>query len=141
MKVTFKINPRTKFYAVHAVNDLAEDETMVVTIQPLRKNRTLAQNRLMHQWFNEISESYHLTHGEIYAPKAWKEQLKRLFLGFDTMKLPNKDSVFLTKHTADCTTKELTEFMEKIEVYAADDLGLMLTRPEDLYFEAMGYKR
>lgn len=141
MKVTFRINPRTQFYAAKAVNDLPTDESMVVTIQPYRKNRTLAQNRLMHQWFNEISSSYHLTHGELYTAIAWKEQLKRLFLGFDTMKLPNKDSVFLTRHTADCSTKELTEFMEKIEAYAADDLGLQLTRPDDLYFEAMGFSR
>ena len=105
MKVTFRINQRTQFYAAKAVNDLPTDESMVVTIQPYRKNRTLSQNRLMHRWFNEISASYHLTHGELYSPLAWKEQLKRLFLGFDTMKLPNKDSVFLTRHTADCSTR------------------------------------
>jgi hypothetical protein len=117
---------------------LSLDKPVIITIDEYVKNRTNAQNRLMHQWFNKISEHYFLTAGEAYAPKAWKELLKDKFLGFDMMELPDGSVKAITKHTSDCSTTELTEFLEKIDHYAVTELGLMLPKPDDLYWEAMG---
>ena len=114
------------------------DKPIEVTVKEYEQNRSAAQNRLMHQWFNKISEHYFLTHGEAYAPLAWKEMLKEKFLGFDMIEMPDGSIKAITKHTSDCTVKELTVFMEKMEHYAVTELGLMLPRPDDLYWQAMG---
>jgi hypothetical protein len=117
---------------------LSLDKPVVITIEEYVKNRSNAQNRLMHQWFNKISEHYFLTQGEAYAPRAWKELLKDKFLGFDMVELPDGSVKAITKHTSDCSTTELTDFLEKIDHYAVTELGLMLPKPDDLYWEAMG---
>lgn len=117
---------------------LSLDKPVEITIKEYVKNRSHAQNRLMHDWFNKMSEHYFLTTGELYAPLAWKELLKEKFLGFDMIELPDGTIKAITKHTSDCTTKELTEFLEKIDHYAVTELGLMLPKPDDLYWEAMG---
>ena len=114
------------------------DKPVEITIKEYVKNRSHAQNRLMHDWFNKMSEHYFLTTGESYAPLAWKELLKEKFLGFDMIELPDGTIKAITKHTSDCNTKELTEFLEKIDHYAVTELGLMLPKPDDLYWEAMG---
>lgn len=114
------------------------DKPVEITIKEYVKNRSHAQNRLMHDWFNKMSEHYFLTTGESYAPLAWKELLKEKFLGFDMIELPDGTIKAITKHTSDCNTKELTEFLEKIDHYAVTELGLMLPKPDDLWWEAMG---
>ena len=114
------------------------DRPVEITIKEYVKNRSHAQNLLMHDWFNKMSEHYFLTTGESYAPLAWKELLKEKFLGFDMIELPDGTIKAITKHTSDCNTKELTEFLEKIDHYAVTELGLMLPKPDDLYWEAMG---
>ena len=114
------------------------DKPIEITIKEYVKNRSHAQNRLMHDWFNKMSEHYFLTTGESYAPLAWKELLKEKFLGFDMIELPDGTIKAITKHTSDCSTKELTEFLEKIDYYAVTELGLMLPKPDDLWWEAMG---
>lgn len=140
MKVTFKLtDDKSKWVVIHAITDINLDKPLTVTIQPARKNRTNAQNRLLHMWFNEISEKHYLNTGDAFSAQAWKEQLKRMFLGYDEVAMPNQSIAFVTKSTAKCTTKELSEFMEKIDVFCADDLGIILTSPEELYNEAMGY--
>lgn len=114
------------------------DKPVEITIKEYVKNRSHAQNRLMHDWFNKMSEHYFLTTGESYAPLAWKELLKEKFLGFDMIELPDGTIKAITKHTSDCNTKELTEFLEKIDYYAVTELGLILPKPDDLWWEAMG---
>ena len=57
---------------------------------------------------------------------------------FDMIEMPDGSIKAITKHTSDCTVKELTVFMEKMEHYAVTELGLMLPRPDDLYWQAMG---
>ena len=117
---------------------LSLDKPVEITIKEYVKNRSHAQNRLMHDWFNKMSEHYFLTTGESYAPLSWKELLKEKFLGFDMIELPDGTIKAITKHTSDCNTKELTEFLEKIDHYAVTELGLMLPKPDDLWWEAMG---
>ena len=114
------------------------DKPVEITIKEYVKNRSHAQNRLLHDWFNKMSEHYFLTTGESYAPLAWKELLKEKFLGFDMIELPDGTIKAITKHTSDCNTKELTEFLEKIDHYAVTELGLMMPKPDDLWWEAMG---
>lgn len=125
--------------AIQYLTDLSIEKPLKITITSHRKNRTLAQNRLAHKWFNCIAEHWLLTTGEAFSAMAWKEQLKRMFLGFDEFELPNGAFIHNTKRTRDCTTKELTDFLEKVEAYCLIELNLQLPRPEDIYFEAMGY--
>ena len=97
---------------------LSLDKPVIITIDEYVKNRTNAQNRLMHQWFNKMSHHYILTVGEAYSPYAWKQYLKEKFLGFDMVEMPDGSVKAITKHTSDCSTTELTDFLEKIDHYA-----------------------
>ena len=130
-----------KAKAIKAIENMAIEKPMQVTISEYRMTRSIAQNRLMHKWFNVISEHWLLTTGEAFSAVAWKEQLKRMFLGFDEIELPNGGFIHNTKQTRDCNTKELTEFLEKVEAWAATEINCQLPHPDDYYYLAMGYKR
>ena len=123
------------------IGSLSLEKPVEITIKEWEQNRTNAQNNLMHLWFNKIPEHRFLTTGEMHSPLAWKEYLKEKFLGFDMIELPDGSVKAITKHTSDCSTKELTEFLEKIDFYAVTELGLMLPRPDDIYWQAMGIKK
>ena len=123
------------------IGSLSLEKPVEITIKEWEQNRTNALNRLMHSWFNRMAEHYFLTTGEQYAPLAWKEMLKEKFLGFDMIELPDGSVKAITKHTSDCNTKELTEFLEKVDYYAVTELGLFLPKPDDLYWQAMGINK
>lgn len=117
---------------------LSLDKPVVITIEEYVRNRSGAQNRLMHMWFNKISEHCFFTFGKINSPEEWKEWFKEEFLGFDVMNLPNGKTKDVTKKTSDCNVNELTTFLEKIDFYAVTELELLLPKPDDIYWEAMG---
>jgi hypothetical protein len=103
-----------------------------------KRNRSLAQNRLAHMWFNEIAEFVREHHGQAYPAEAFKEWLKATYLGQEVHTMPNGQVVAYTRHTSDLSVEEFTHFLEQVDAWAAQDLGCQLTHPEDLYEEAMG---
>jgi hypothetical protein len=130
-----------KTKAIKVIESLVIEKPMQVTISEYRMTRSIAQNRLMHQWFNLIAEHWHSSTGESFTPMAFKELLKRKFLGFDLVDLPDSQKLAQTKRTRDCNTKELTEFLEKVEAWAATEINCQLPHPDDYYYLAMGYKK
>lgn len=126
---------------IHAFNN----PLMVVEIKEFVRNRTLAQNRLIHMWFGIIAKE---TGNDIEAIKAY---YKQKFLGHEfkhvvirrvgelagDFDLVDK-IVSQLKSTADLTTKEMTEFCEKVEADASSELGIDLPHPIDLYWAITG---
>ena len=139
-KVIYVKKPDDVILVTNFFNQIGFSKPLKVVISEDKQTRTAAQNRLMHMWFNHISEHYQQTIGEAYSPMAFKELLKRQFLGFDLIDLPNGETVAQTKSTRDCNTKELTDFLQKIEVWALTEISCQLPHPEDLYWQAMGIK-
>lgn len=130
-----------KAKAIKSIEDLVIEKPLQVSIAEYRMTRSIAQNRLMHQWFNVIADHWLKSTGESFSPAAFKELLKRKFLGFDLVDLPDGQKVAQTKRTRDCTTKELTDFLEKIEAWSVIEIECQLPHPDDYYYLAMGLKR
>ena len=111
-----------------------------VEVKAYKKNRSLAQNRLLHLWMAELSKHWHESTGELFAPDVWKLQVKRQFLGEEVIELPGGKQVEQVRKTSRLNTQEFTDFLQMIEIWAADDLECFLPRPDE-YYEAMRYER
>lgn len=138
MKVTFKINSRTQFYAAKAVNDLPTDESMEVVIQKHVKKRTDGQNR--YQWkaiLGDISRQVRID-GKSYTPKIWHEHLKGLFLpdeASEEITLPGyikwqempDGTLKMVGSTTKLTTKGMSIYFEQLYAYAVTELDVRFT--------------
>lgn len=86
-----------------------------------RKKRTKAQNR--RYWGNGVlAQIAHqaVVNGRKYEADVWHEQLKRMFIG--VIELPNGQVI--GKSSTALTTKEFCEFCDKVEAWAATELGV-----------------
>lgn len=85
------------------------------------RKRTKPQNR--RYWgrgvLAQIAEQA-VVNGKLYSAETWHEQFKRQFIG--VIELPNGEVV--GKSSTDLTTAEFCEFSDKVEAYAAADLGV-----------------
>ena len=91
----------------------------VLTVS-LRK-RTKAQNR--RYWGNGVLKQIAdqaTVNGRLYSAETWHEQFKRQFIG--VIELPSGEVI--GKSSADLTTAEFCEFSDKVEAYAATELGV-----------------
>ena len=87
-----------------------------------RKKRTNLQNR--RYWGNgvlkQIAEQA-AVNGRMYSPEIWHELFKKQFIGVE--ELP--DGSLIGKSSTELTTAEFCEFCDKVEAYAASDLGVV----------------
>jgi hypothetical protein len=89
-----------------------------------KKKRTKAQNR--RYWGRGIlSQVAMQAAGGKYSPETWHEQFKRMFIGIT--ELPNGEVI--GKSSTELDTAQFCEFSDKVEAYAATDLGVIF---EDL---------
>jgi hypothetical protein len=86
-----------------------------------RRKRTSAQNR--RYWgpgvLSQVAAQA-VVNGRLFSSETWHEQFKRQFIG--VIELPNGEVV--GKSSTDLSTSEFSEFCDKVEAYAATDLGV-----------------
>ena len=86
-----------------------------------RRKRTSKQNR--RYWGNgvlkQIAEQA-APNGKLYPAEVWHEQFKRMFIG--VVELPNGEVVGMS--STDLDTAQFCEFSDKVEAYAATELGV-----------------
>lgn len=111
---------------------------LLIKLAWYKPNRTLAQNALLHLWLGVIVKHWNMTTGELFSQEAFKEFLKKQFLGTEIIELPCGQVMERTIRTRDLNTKKFTEFLEAVEIWAATEIELMLPRPDEYYFSAMG---
>lgn len=91
----------------------------VLTIS--RRKRTKPQNR--RYWgrgvLAQIAEQA-TVNGRLFSAETWHEQFKRQFIGM--IDLPNGEVIGMS--SADLDTAAFSEFCQKVEAYAATDLGV-----------------
>lgn len=131
---------------------LPQDGTYKMEIKKNASNRSDAQNRLSHKWYAErsidtglspIEEKNYckLIHGcpiliaedddfasfynEALAPLSYEAQLR---------------AMVWVPVTSTMNTKQMSVYMNQMDEEAAS-VGIMLSRPEDLYYAAMGLRR
>ena len=86
-----------------------------------RRKRTAAQNR--RYWGNGILAqiaTQAAPGGKLYAAETWHEQFKRQFIG--VIELP--DGSVCGMSSKDLDTEQFCEFSDKVEAYAATELGV-----------------
>lgn len=120
------------------LGSLSLEKPVEITIKEWEQNRTNAQNRTIHKFFNLMSQHWFLSTGELYTPESFKLYLKKLFLGYDVVKTFDGTEEICIKKTSKCSVKEMSEFIEKIYFWAQTELDLSLPKTED-YFLAIGF--
>ena len=100
-------------------NVLQGGSKWVLTVK--RQKRTLAQNR---RYFGrgvlaQIAEQA-TVNGKLYSAETWHEQFKRMFIG--VVELPNGEVIGAS--STKLTTAEFCDFCDKVEAYAATELGV-----------------
>lgn len=86
-----------------------------------RRKRTPAQNR--RYWGGGVLAqiaAQATVNGKLYPAECWHEQFKRQFIG--VIELPNGQVV--GKSSTDLTTSEFSEFCDRVEAWAASELGV-----------------
>lgn len=86
-----------------------------------RRKRTKAQNR--RYWGNGVlAQIAHqaVVNGKKFDAEVWHEQFKRMFIG--VIELPNGQVI--GKSSTDLSTKDFCDFCDRVEAWAATELGV-----------------
>ena len=110
-----------------------------VTVEEYKAKRSTNQNSLYWLWMKEISQKYYETRGKLHSDQVWAEYFKQNFIE-STISEIRGEVVKLAKTTTKMTTKEFTDYLEQIDIYAGSEMEIILPHPDDLYYSAMGIK-
>ena len=127
-------NESDKDRAMRYINTLNMDKPWRMECKPYKKNRSLSQNKLYFMWMKVIGDSIGYTSEEMHAIMADK------FLTTEFVEYGG-DKIKRDKSTSKLNTKEFTEYLEKIDRWAASEMGIVLPSPGELIWDAMGIKR
>ena len=108
-----------------------------VLVQPYRRRRSMAQNRLYWMWVDAIRLHILDSTGKRFNKDELHEWLSSEFLPTKVVEIGGKAHPVRTS-TANLNTAEMRDYLESIEHWAGSDLQCMLPHPDDLWAEAMG---
>lgn len=112
---------------------IGEKEKMIeVIIRPHKKNRTIAQNRLLHYWLRIICDDTGNDIDDLRHDFAARFLPPKIYPGMD-----GKTRIRITS-TSELKTDEFAQFLRDIEQFAHHELDINLPHPEDMWYEAMG---
>ena len=123
-------NPKAKQDSINYILTLPDDGKFEVVIKEYKKKRSLAQNRLYWMWIPYLAKHFGYTDDEMH------DELKYAFIGEDVY--TNRKGVQRTKpkSTTKLKTKEMAEYLTKIEVLAVSN-DVILPMPFDVEFAMM----
>lgn len=123
----FKIlQPTDKRKVIDYVENLPEGKQYTAEIKVKRKQRSTDQNRLYWLWLTCIMAETGEHKGRLH------EFFKQYFLGMDEHWAFNRYQVMVPRSTATLDTKQMTDYLERVQQFAATELGILLPNPEDL---------
>ncbi|MFI3322603.1 MAG: hypothetical protein R3Y50_08785 [Rikenellaceae bacterium] len=125
---TFKVvNGKDKEVVKSYISKLPEGKRYEVIVKLHKEKRTLPQNSLFHLWCKCIQDDTGTDSEDV------KRYCKERFLGYKDVYIFGNLSHELTS-TAKLNTLQFTEFLNKMQAWAASELGIVLPIPEDLEF-------
>lgn len=110
------------FLALNWEAAVLSGKPLAVEIGPEKRKRSVQANRYYWDLLNQISEQAWVE-GRQYASEVWHECAKRRFLGL--VDLPGGGH--MAQSTTDLSVPEFAEYVQKVEVWAASELGVTLT--------------
>ncbi len=117
------IDDPTRAIAVDFILALSNEKAWEVTVKKKVKQRTLNQNSLYWQWVTIIGN--HLG----YFKDGMHEVLKTMFIDPELMVV--NDIEFQVRSIKKLTTKQMSDYMDKVSLWANAEMGIFLPMPED----------
>lgn len=137
MKATFICRtPAIVERITHAVRHVPLDPPHEIIIRPWKKPRSLAANRLYWLWVGLIRDHLRESTGQVHHAEDVHVWLAGTFLPMRAVEIDGQ-AVHARTSTATLTAREFAEYLEQVDAYCVDRLGLVLPHPDDLYHEAM----
>ena len=98
-----------------------------ITIKRANEKRSIPQNDLMWMWLTCIERETGTAKDDVYMYYCKKFLMKTIQVGNKMERIYNTSSKL--------NMEQMTEFLNKIQVDAATELGITLPKPEDRFFE------
>ena len=106
-------------------------DEVIVEMKPNKDSRSIKQNKLYWQWLSCFEETGN-------TKDAMHNYLREMYLGCEFEKVKGH-TIKILPSTTKLKVKEFAEYLLKIDILA-QDMGLILPRPEDLYYDSIGRK-
>ena len=100
-------------------------EPLRVEVSQKGDKRTTEQNKRLHALLQAISEQAWVA-GKQYDTETWKEHFRRSLIGTEEIVLPDGTRIERGISTTTLSVTDFGVFMDRIELYAAEKLGVVL---------------
>ena len=110
-----------------------DSDKAIIEIKDDKESRSIKQNRLYWEWVSVIGGELGYTKDETHAI------LRDKFLGY-TETTTKLSVIKELRSTTKLKVKEFKDYLEQIDILMSE-YGIILPRPEDVYYESMGIKR
>lgn len=128
-------NEHIKRRVVYTINGVQVDPENLyeVIIRPYKRNRSAAQNRLLHMWLGIIAKDtgysvndlrYELSKA-LLEPRTYTDKIT----GEIKRRVPS---------TTELKVDEFSRFLDDIDRFANQEMSIRLPRPDDMWLEAVG---
>lgn len=99
------------------------------------------QNSLQWLWLGLIQKHMQEAYGIAASSEEWHETFCRKLMPMEACQpktLPDGTIIEASRwRSSKSSVKEMTEYLNKLDQYCAEELQLLLPHPEDIYHEAM----
>ncbi|PWU30708.1 hypothetical protein DK254_00190 [Pseudomonas sp. RW407] len=115
-----------------------------VAISEVRSKRSDAQNRLLWMWNGEIQKHLRESFGQIASSEEWHEILvaKLWPSQIHPVELPDGTKYRVGRaKTRTFNIQQMTTYLELLDAYCAEHLGLLLPHPDELMMAIYGERR
>jgi hypothetical protein len=115
-----------------------------ISIAAAKTSRSLAQNRMLWAWNGLIQKHLAEHFGQIAGAEEWHDILVTRLCPADVHVVEMPDG-FRAKvgrqRTSKFTVDQMGEYLDKLDAYCAENLGLLLPRPDDYEMAVYGERR
>ena len=101
--------------------------TYSITVKKVQEKRSIAQNDLMWMWLTCIENETGTPKEEVYMYYCKKFLMRTIKIG------ERQERIYMT--SSKLNSEQMTEFLNKIQADAAQELGITLPLPTDRFFE------
>lgn len=124
--------PKDREVIKSVIDKLPEGKRYDVSVKLHRERRTLDQNRLYFLWLACISDETGQSKDDLH------DYFKQAYLGFSRRSVivgSVEQQVYVSPTTTALNTKQFTDYLNQIQVFANAELGILLPNPTDIEFE------
>jgi hypothetical protein len=112
------------------LSNLSTEKLYSVDVREYRPKRSLEQNRTYWMWMRELANFVVNSTGQIVSDDDMHEMMKDKFLHTKVIEMGG-EAFRISRSTTDQSVDEMSDYMSKIDMWAANDLGCLLTSPEE----------